>query len=166
MLSPTTAKALLLDAVQAELEADGTAKGLCMVSVMPGGAVPLDYGAESCGGMVWVRLTQAFPTQEFPQQATTLNNCGYDLALALEVGVMRPAPMPTDFQGDIELPPAEEHFEAAALQDRDMEAVHRAVKALAQRIEYVVLGSYEPVGPDGGTVGGTWTLTVGGDLED
>lgn len=162
--SAFTVMSLLLDALKKELARDGTLESLCHVSIQPGADVPLDYGMAECGGMAWVRLTSAFPSQQFPVPANGLNSCAYELAYPLEVGVIRPAPpVETTHTNDIILPTEEAQLVAVQGQLDDMQAVHRAVAALAGRLELVTLGNYTPMGPMGDIVGGIWTLTAGGE---
>lgn len=135
---------------------------LCAAAKYPGEGVPLDYA--ECGGMLWVRMVQATPSRAFPQPVTDLNDCGAILAVPLEVGLMRPAPIPADFvTGEMDLPSDDDHNAAADKQADDMEAMWRGLKRAAQDIELLLIGSYSPVGPAAGSVGGTWTLTVGDD---
>lgn len=154
-----------LDALNQELEADGTRESLCEVTVLHGETMILDYGAESCGGMGWVRLVSGNPTATFPN-APQAGTCAMDLAFAVEMGVIRPAPKIGTFQKRIILPTADEQAAATSLALDDMAAMHRALKAFASEMENFVLGSYTPIGPQEGTVGGSWSFTVGEELED
>lgn len=155
-----------LDALNQELEADGTRKSLCEVTVLHGETMILDYGAESCGGMGWVRLVSGNPTATFPQPAQA-GTCAQDLAFAVEMGVIRPAPkIETAFNKRIILPSADEQAAATSLALDDMMAMRRALKEFASEMENFILGSYTPIGPQEGTVGGSWSFTVGEELED
>lgn len=150
---------IVLAALVVELRAEGTEE-LCATALYPGDGAPLDYA--ECGGMLWVRLITAAPSASFPSPNGTVDNCALTLAYQLEVGLMRPSPIPEQFAGGVpELPSDEEHTAATHAQMADMEAMYRAFKVAARDIEMVLVGSYTPTGPIGGTVGGAWTLSVG-----
>lgn len=154
-----------LDALNEELLADGTREGLCEMALLHGDAVLLDYGMESCGGMGWVRLVSANPTTNFPQPAQA-GSCTSDLAFPMEMGIIRPAPMPETFQKKVTLPSADAQGAATSLALDDMAAMRRALMVMQQDMEQFQLGTYSPMGPEGGTQGGLWTFTVGEELED
>lgn len=150
---------VILAACVVELRADGTDTNLCAVAKYPGESAPLDYA--ECGGMLWVRLTTANGTTQFPSPDSSPNVCAQTLAFGLEVGLMRPSPIPEDTLGNFELPTDEDHGEATDRQMDDMQAIYRGLLRASQDIEMVVIGSYNPVGPIGGTVGGMWSVIVG-----
>lgn len=148
-----------LEALTDELRADGTDADLCARTVFGGSAVPLDFG--ECGGMAWVRLASAVPSASFPTPTTSVDNCAYSLALTVEMGVARPAPMGEQGINGYQPPTEDEEFESAQSQMLDMDAMHRALVALRRAHDLMVLGSYAPLGPEGGVVGGVWTFTIG-----
>lgn len=156
----------LLDALNNELVTDGSRADMCSCTIYPGDAVPMDYGLESCGGMAWVRLVAAGPTTAFPSASVTVDNCTYSLAYTVEMGIMRPAPIAEQFGSEVELPDDTAHFNASNRLTQDLTLMHRAIKDAKKDIPLLVLGSWTPQGPQGGTVGGTWTLTVGDDGDD
>jgi hypothetical protein len=159
MLSAKEMMDIVLAACVVELRADGTDGNLCATTKYPGEAAPLDYA--ECGGMLWVRLATTAPTTQFPNAESRPNVCASTLAFNLEVGLMRPSPIPEDTFGDFQLPSDQEHSESTDRQMDDMEAIYRGLVRASRDIEMVSIGSYTPVGPVGGTVGGTWTLVVG-----
>lgn len=154
---------VLLQAVVAELQKPGGDTNFCVVSQMPGSDVPYDYGQESCGGILWVRLTSAAPSVSFPAADITSSNCFSTLAYPLEVGIMRPAPLAEVVGDSLVLPTAAENAAAVQRQIADMQAIYRAIYVFkeVQDIEDLMPGSYSPRGPEGGVVGGIWTLSVG-----
>lgn len=156
-----TAMGVLLDALGEELTRDGSREDMCLVTVMPGADVPIDYALNDCAGMAWVRLVSANPTVAFPAGDLTALNCGYTLAYNIEMGVLRTAPTATMFGSEIEIPTPEQQFEASDAQFKDLEAMHRALKASGPDFADFLLGAYAPSGPEGGAVGGTWTATLG-----
>jgi hypothetical protein len=150
---------IVLASLVVELRADGTEE-VCAAALYPGDGAPLDYA--ECGGMAWVRLITAAPSTSFPAPNGSVDNCALTLAYNLEVAVMRPAPIPEQFAGGVpDLPTDAEHTAATHAQLADMEAMYRAFKRAAKDIEMTLVGSYTPVGPIGGTVGGSWTISVG-----
>lgn len=158
---------LALDRLQTAVKEAGNGDGFCSITLQAGAEVPYDYGAESgCTGMMWVRLVSANPTLQFPQPDVTPDNCTHSLAYFLEVGVVRDAPVPTKVRGGIELPTQEEIRAATELSVQDMSAMHEALVNLRLDIDFVVLGEYTAVGPNGGVIGGLWTFAVGNEDPD
>lgn len=155
---------VMLDALGAELEADGSKGEMCLFTILPGNDVAIDYALEDCAGMGWIRLTSAAPSVRFPNPDLTVDNCAYSLAYGIEMGVLRGAPVPDSFGNEMTLPTADEQFECASLALDDMEAMHRALRVARKRLPEMLLGSYLPSGPEGGAVGGVWTATIGLDL--
>jgi hypothetical protein len=136
---------------------------VCSTAIYHGDSVTLDYA--DCGGMAWVRLVSTGPSRNFPSVISDLNACGASLAHTFELGVMRAAPLATALLAGsgVDLPDDAENTEAAALALDDMEALWAAIQMAAQDIELLVPGTYTPVGPTGGSLGGTWSVTVGDD---
>lgn len=154
--------AALLESLTREIRAAGKEEDYCSLTVQPGNAVVFDFGPESgCGGMGWVRLVSANPTVSFPAADTGVNNCAYSLAYTVEMGLLGPAPVLTDRLNNFVLPDDVELFEAAARQSAELELMYRAIRSAG--IPQLVLGDYAPQGPDGGVMGGLWTMQVGGD---
>lgn len=152
---------ILLSNVMDELQKPGQNASLCAVTLMPGNEVPYDYGQESCGGMLWVRLVSANPSAEFPLADVTASNCASTLAYPCEVGIMRPAPLAEMVNDELILPNDTDNSEATEQQLLDMESMYRALIALGDNVENVLPGTYFPLGPEGGVVGGRWTFTIG-----
>lgn len=131
---------------------------LAKVMIAPGQDVVIaDAGCEPFG---WVHLRTTFPSSTFPTPDYTLRgSCTSPLAGTVEVGVVRCAPAITeDRTGGLVLPSAVEESEAAKVQLADMAAIRRAILRL--RVESRVLGPYTPFGPQGGVVGGLWSVTL------
>lgn len=152
---------LLLGTLLIELERDGLAGDICSKALYPGDSIVLDYA--ECGGMAWVRLVDAFESVNLPSPDVTISSCVALLAATLEIGVMHPSPIPEEVLGQFELPSDEEHTTAAKRQVKEMRAMRRAMQITRSIIgpDLLIGGRYTPVGPVGGTVGGTWSLTVG-----
>lgn len=159
--------AVLLEELSAGLEDADLLESMCAISVYPGNAVPLDYvGGEGCSGMAWVRHVSSFPTVRFPNADVSIDNCAYTLGHAIEVGIIRPSPIPESDGTTIDLPDDITHFNSAMDLADDMLLMKEAIQRASKSIDMVILGSYVPVGPEGGAVGGTWSLTVGDDDDD
>lgn len=126
---------------------------VCFCGVVPGAETILDF---SQGGQAWVRLQTAFPSRTFPEQDQTLRSCQAGLAYTVEIGIVRCAPMMSD---DGEPPTLEEQFEATRLQLADMEAMRAALQCCLRKKDSL-LGAYIPIGPEGGALGGAWTVYV------
>jgi hypothetical protein len=137
---------------------------MCAVTVYPGIAVPVDYvGGDECGGMAWVRHVSSNPTSRFPNADITVDNCAYSLAHTMEVGIVRPSPIPESDGSTVDLPDDAAHMDSAFDIADDMMLMKLAIQNAAKTIDFVILGSYSPLGPEGGAVGGTWSLVVGDD---
>lgn len=152
---------ILLAAVLVELRRDGLDEDICAHAIYPGDSIVLDYA--ECGGMVWVRLVDAFETVGFPNRDVTVNSCEALLAATVEVGVMHPSPIPEEILNTVDLPDDAEHTAAARRQIKEMRAMRRAMQETRRVIgkDLLLVGAYTPVGPVGGTVGGTWSVTLG-----
>lgn len=130
----------------------------CFCGIFPGEQVPFDYcdGCEdNLCGQAWVRLATMFPSAIFPTLDITAK-CTSPLAIQLEIGIVRCAPMPTS---DGTAPSLQDQLEASALQIADAMAMRRAIMCCAKvnsRRDNLLVG-YTPVGPIGGCVGGVWT---------
>lgn len=155
---------ILLASLTVELRKDGTLDKLCAVTLFGGDSIPMDYGLEECGGMMWARLSGANPTLAFPAADTTSASCTATLAFGVELGVIRPAPIVEERAGRITLPSEDDQRRAALAQYVDMLAMHRAYQSARSDIDQMVIGAYQPYGPQGGVMGGTWGATIGEDL--
>lgn len=129
--------------------------GNCFCGILPGETTVWDQK----DGMAWVRLTSVVPSTVFPAQDFDLRNCGKNLAAEIEVGVLHCAPR----IGADKVPPTEmEQFESARLQFATMMAMRAAILCCQDLGSAdMVLGAYNPLGPNGGLVGGAWTVNVG-----
>lgn len=155
------ALASVLDETLNRLKVDGSDADLCSKTLMSGGDLILDYGLESCGGMLFVRLLGANPTSAFPESDVTINNCAYTLAYQCEIGLLRPAVMPTQSMKRIILPTDEENYDQSIRQYGDMGMMLESLNAVGNEYEEFLIGQYTPFGPEGGIIGGIWTFTVG-----
>jgi hypothetical protein len=157
--------AILLEELSAGLETAEMLDSMCAVTAYPGNAVPIDYiGTDgSCGAMAWVRHVTSYPSIRFPAADASLESCHATLAHSIEVGIARPAPIPDSDGSTVELPDDLAHLNVSFDLADDMILMKDAIARAAKTIDFVILGSYTPVGPEGGAVGGTWTVTVGDD---
>lgn len=151
----------LHECLNAEIKARGEQGRYCTVAIQPGNAVVFDFGDEDCLGMAWVRLVSANPTATFPSPATGLNNCALTLAYTVEMGIIGPAPQVDEQLNTIVLPSEEELFDTAMRQADELQMMYDAIRKAD--IPEKIIGDYVPQGPDGGVLGGTWTVIVGGD---
>lgn len=159
LVDDTIAWPILLDLVSclcAEVENAGLPP-VCICSPMPGAAIAVDYVTPEVG-MAWVRLTGAFPSTAFPSQAGAGTSCGAPLVMQFDVGTAFCAPYPDD---DGTPPGLAAQFDATRTQLAGMAAARRAIQCcLGVSSKDVLLGSYNPMGPQGGVVGGYWTVAV------
>lgn len=140
----------LADCVCTELAATGGGE-TCWCGLYPGALVSWDYCGECSGdrcGMGYVRLAEVFPYTVFPQQELDLR-CTRPLAWTVEVGALRCLPQPSDGSPLNPVTMAE----IAVVQTLDASALYRAVKCCGTEAAVEV---YQPLGPQGGCVGGFW----------
>lgn len=162
MLTANQLLAELLESLTRKIKAAGKEDDYCSITVQPGSMAVYDFGPESdCGGTAWVRLVTANPTASFPTASADVNNCVNYLAYVMEMGCIFPAPSMTDTLGSFILPTDEELFDASMRQMDEMQMMYDAMRSAS--IPEMIVGDYAPVGPDGGLMGGTWTVTVSGD---
>jgi hypothetical protein len=165
MLSAAQLLAALLESLSAQIRAAGKEDDYCSITIQPGNAVVYDFGPDSgCAGGAWVRLVSANPSVSFPSADVGINNCASTLAYTLEIGMAGPVPGLDERLGRFVLPTDEEQFDAAMRQASEMDLMYEAIRGAG--IPQMVVGAYTPIGPDGGVLGGTWTLSAGGDEDD
>lgn len=114
-----------------------------------------------CEGQLTVRVAGVWPTEEFPApRQTAMPVCGSSWAVELELAVLRCAlTVDTDAQPPI-LPSMEEEMLVAELALADMGLIRHVVSGYAMlHDQALVIGSYTPMGPQGGCVGGGVTVT-------
>lgn len=128
----------------------------CFCGVIPGRAVLPDYifGCDD-GGMGWVRLGTTYPSESPGQIDRSFGNCGTGLGFELEIGILRRAII------EEEAPTMEESAGMVERQIADVQTLSKAISCCPSlgRKDYI-LGQYQPVGPDGGVVGGAFTIYV------
>jgi len=140
----------------AQIEADGGPEP-CFCGVIPGDAVVGDYAGdcdEQCG-MAWVRLIATYPATGVGQADESVGNCGSTLGFDLEIGILRCITIHDD-GSPLTL---EESSDATRLQTADMMTMWRAISCCDSfTSKDYVLGSYQPLGPLGGLVGGGFQI--------
>lgn len=132
--------------------------GFCFCGVLPGEEwYDLTEGcdSETCG-MAWVRVAGMYMSTEFGQQDLELNNCNKGVGLELEVGVVRC--FPTEEDGS-----APDQATLLAGSDQQMEDAVNILRAIecCESFDDYLIGLWSPIGPEGGSYGGAWTVTVG-----
>ncbi len=149
--------ACLCDAV-AKAEMDD----LCFCGILPGTAVAADYingGCEDSDGMGWVRLVNLVPTQKFPQPLVVADAaCASINAIGIEVGILRSMPSGTS---DGEPPDAADMQAAAERQVLEAELMKTVIACCYGN--GALLGTYAPLGPAGGAIGGYWQFSAPSD---
>lgn len=136
---------------------------VCRSFLAPGGPPPWDTCCD-CGtgeGMAYVQIASVAPTDNFPIQQTGAMRCPpTGQIIELNIAVIRCAAT-VDDQGRA---PSAERMTADALKvQRDRAIVYEAIKCCylddADPGTYVI-GAFTPLGPNGGCVGGTTSLTL------
>jgi hypothetical protein len=104
-----------------------------------------------------VRLVASYPSTIVGQQNNEVDNCGKGFGFDIEVGVLRCVNIPDEGEA---LDP-DEMLVAANQQTDDMLSMQKAIMCCdsLNNVDFTV-GVYVPAGPDGGVLGGTWSLSV------
>lgn len=156
MITAAVALATVLEALTAQLREAGKQDDYCSVTVQAGNMVNFDFGPESgCGGTAWVRLVSVTPSIEVGK-----NGCAQWLNYVIEVGMIGPAPGITENLSEYVAPTDEELFDASMRQAEEMGLMFAAIRSVDLDVS---LGDWAPQGPEGGILGGTWTVTVASD---
>jgi hypothetical protein len=139
----------------ASIEALG-AEEPCTCGVVPGEVVAPDMCDESGCGTAWVRLSASYPANGVGVPNETLRNCGSGIGYEVELGVIRCVQIMED---DGSGPDAATLQAAVELQLADMKAMYMAINCCSGSKAWIV-GSYTPIGPEGGAVGGILTVSM------
>jgi hypothetical protein len=129
----------------------------CFCGVVPGTGMVYGYLGDNCEqGVAWVRLEMAYPANAVGQMAIVEGNCESSLGADVEVGILRPMPVGDEFGN---LPSGEIITGIAGLQIADAITMRKAISCCSHAEEWI-LGGYTPLGPEGGVVGGAWTINM------
>lgn len=127
--------------------------------VLAGQAIAMDYIAGPGDGFSFTRLGSGFQVGVFP-----LPQQGYERGRALEiarqfeVGIARGLPLHED-GSPLD---RDEWFDVSRLVMADMNAIVASICAYANGKGLpLVVGNWVPLGPDGGVIGGSWTVHLG-----
>lgn len=163
----------LLGCAEASLEAAGRPAGKSTIQY--GAEIPaLDMG-DDCDAFLWVRLVDAFPSQQFPNQdiAPVVAGTRITMAFQLEVGVARCVSVTGAVLGEDETTmfrdaqpiPPETIFEDARAQMADMAALRRAICSCLKGKKFV-LQNFASAVPTGMVNFIGWAVTVHWDPDD
>lgn len=132
---------------------------LCFAGVFPGETAVGDYAGMNCDeacGMAWVRLLTAYPASGVGRLKEEVGNCGAEVGIDFEVGILRCIPLPDE---DGTPPSASDLIAIAELQHSDYLTIMRALNCCrAMPNNSFLTGQYAPSGPIGGLVGGIVTV--------
>lgn len=122
-----------------------------------GGECDEDDEDSGCG-QAWVRLVNGYPSTNVGQADVMPGNCSNGFGFDLEIGILRCSRI-EEKGGAL---PAEEVLEGVQLQIADMLTMQEALLCCPDlNNEDFILGQYQPIGPGGGVLGGTWLISVG-----
>lgn len=142
------------------LDPDNGVPDVCYCGVVPGATPPAGYAGDcskKCG-MAWVRLVSVYPSSSTGVISTVPARCDTGMGMDVEVGILRCMSVGDD-QGN--LPPPAEQVAAVELQMADLMVMWKAILCCdAIPSGDVLLGQYQPVGPEGGLVGGIFNLAM------
>ena len=157
---PYTADATIMPALMALHEclcAELTKSGLdasCECALVHGAAVSVAPPAVG-RGYAWVGLDSIVPSKTFPVQDSTASNCPSPLVANVTVGILRCYAVKVNGES------SEQMLLYMDKQMADMAAMRRAILCCAALTDDVMLGSYTPIGPEGGVYGGSWSVYLG-----
>lgn len=136
---------------------------MCSKTLLPGASILGEYVPE-CGAMAWVRLMTGHFTERFPAVDARPGVCARSVAIPVEMGILRSAPQIKVAAGRrVILPNNAEQTEAANRQYDDFETMRRTLLRNENLVDDFLAGTYTPMGPENGIVGGSWTFTFGMD---
>jgi hypothetical protein len=129
--------------------------------VAPGSQIAWD---DCCDGQLWVRVTQ-LNTQDVNVRGQKLGSapcdpCGLEYAVGIEIGVLRCSSTVTD-QGTIASPAVmtDEALQVLTDEAQLSEAAQCCIRSLPG-VKNLVMVRWDPLGPEGGCVGGVWTIAL------
>lgn len=132
--------------------------------VLPGSMALIEYcgfADDECGGQAWTRQVNEFASTTFPEPDVRAL-CTSPMAFTIEVGVVRCIGVGDDDGSPLTMA---EQLAATRLQLADKAAARAAIQCCVGKMDLQYnLGEYTPYGPEGGCVGGFWTITVQQDL--
>jgi hypothetical protein len=155
----------VLDTVLALYDATEV-QGPCAAGLASGAAAAVDRGIDTtddCCGQLWVRIADVYPSRRFPEpDAFPADAEDLAWAVMVEVGIVRPATMVTEIDGQPVLPSMQEETDAAERTLIDAALLRQALLVTyAEQFDVtVLLGRWVPLGPEGGVVGGAYTATI------
>ena len=106
-------------------------------------------------GYALIGLQSIFPSKDFPSATGGRDSCPAPLAATISVGLIR------CYAVKVKGESSEEMLLYMDKQMADMAAMRRAIVCCNQEFEDMGLGIYLPIGPEGGTYGGQWVVTIG-----
>jgi hypothetical protein len=139
---------------------DDDGPNVCWCGVVPGsGGPPVDLvgeGKDGSCGVGYVQLGLAYPSDQVGVQAVVPGSEPTGTGLDVNVGILRTMDL------DGEIPEEAVLLEALERQVADIELIRKAILCCdAVSARDMILGIYTPHGPDGGVVGGYWTVHIG-----
>lgn len=152
--------------------ADSGLPPVCRCGLMPGTSPTLDFSGDvTCAnggcGQAWVRLVNAFPSDDFPNPAVGIaQRCDIALAYELEVGISRCEDVGRTVGNKYTPPTLAAQVNSVRQYTADMAAMRRAILccfrgAHDERDDLeIALGLYQPLDSSGGVGGGIWNVTV------
>lgn len=138
-----------------ELEKAGLSE-LCECILLHGSGAQIEQPAIG-RGVAWVGVDAIFGSKNFPSPDGDVYTCSSPIAASVTVGVLRCYKVRE--RGET----PDEMREYLDIQMADMAAMRRAIICCAGDDDIAVsLGTYTPIGPQGGAYGGSWSPTLGG----
>ena len=134
--------------------------GVCYCAVVTGevdGSLCGSCDGEGDCGMAYVRIVRGFVYDAFPDN-TGLANCALSPGFTIEAGVLRCLPVDETGAPLSSADSLDVSLQVAA----DMQAIYWALSCCFDVGDgQMLINAWEPSGPDGGCVGGFWTMEIG-----
>ena len=140
----------------------------CSAGLVSGSGLIADYccsdssaDGSPCEGQLTVRVVNVFPTENFPApRNTAIPVCGSAWAVEVELAVLRCALNVDTSAVPPILPSMEDEMQVAERALADAGLIRAVVTDFAvSRDMAFIFGPYQPMGPDGGCVGGSVNAT-------
>lgn len=133
---------------------------VCRVFKYPGDGAPHDVCSttpDGADGQLWVGHVNDVPG--WPGGTGEPTTCATPFAATIEIGIVRCAKGKLKDNG--KLPPAEDVTADAEQQDADRLAIRNAILCcLDIDSKDLIIEGWTPITPQGGCVGGVWTITI------
>lgn len=136
--------------------------GVCFCGLVPGEQAAAIYAEGNCArgtcGMAWIRLISTYPMKSIGVIDPTPGNCGATLGADVEMGILRCFTLGDETGRG---PDPQQLLASTQLQVADSVVMQKAMLCCNVPSKEFTLNTYQPLGPAGDLVGGSWTMSIG-----